>query len=71
MLSAESVPGLPTGGEILPWQDDAWTLRLRRELSFSHLLELSRVSDPLARAFYEVRPIEITSAEEGTDAGDR
>lgn len=55
MLSAESVPGLPTGGEVLPWQDDAWMLRLRRELSFSHLLELSRASDPLARAFYEVQ----------------
>ena len=47
-LSAESVPALTTGGELLPWQDDAWMLRLRRELSFSHLLELSRASDPLA-----------------------
>lgn len=54
-LSGESVPALPTGGELLAWQDDAWMLRLRRELSFSHLLELSRVSDPLARAFYEVQ----------------
>ena len=54
-LSAESVPALTTGGELLPWQDDAWILRLRRELSFSHLLELSRASDPLARAFYEVQ----------------
>lgn len=32
-------------------------LRLRRELSFSHLLELSRVSEPLARAFYEVQTL--------------
>ena len=54
-LSGESVPALPTGGELLTWQDDAWMLRLRRELSFSHLLELSRVSEPLARAFYEVQ----------------
>jgi len=56
-LSAESVPALTTGGEVLPWQDDAWMLRLRRELSFSHLLELSRASDPLARAFYEVQAL--------------
>jgi predicted nuclease of restriction endonuclease-like (RecB) superfamily len=56
-LSAESVPALLTGGEVLPWQDDAWMLRLRRELSFSHLLELSRTSDPLARAFYEVQAL--------------
>jgi predicted nuclease of restriction endonuclease-like (RecB) superfamily len=56
-LSAESLPALPTGGELQPWQDDAWLLRLRRELSFSHLLELSRTSDPLARAFYEVQAL--------------
>lgn len=56
-LSAESVPALSTGGELLPWQDDAWALRLRRELSFSHLLELSRASDSLARAFYEVQAL--------------
>jgi predicted nuclease of restriction endonuclease-like (RecB) superfamily len=56
-LSAESVPVLPTGGERLPWQDDAWMVRLRRELSFSHLLELSRTTDPLARAFYEVQTL--------------
>jgi len=31
--------------------------RLRSDLSFSHLLELSRVSDPLARAFYEVQTL--------------
>ncbi len=54
-LSGESVPALAIGGELLPWQDDAWMLRLRRELSFSHLLELSRLSEPLARAFYEVQ----------------
>lgn len=56
-LSAESLPALPAGGEVLPWQDDAWMLRLRRDLSFSHLLELSRVSDPVARAFYEVQAL--------------
>ena len=56
-LSGESVPALAGGGELLPWQDDAWMLRLRRELSFSHLLTLSRTSDPLARAFYEVQAL--------------
>jgi predicted nuclease of restriction endonuclease-like (RecB) superfamily len=56
-LSAESVPALPASGGILAWQDDAWMLRLRRELSFSHLLELSRASDPVARAFYEVQAL--------------
>jgi predicted nuclease of restriction endonuclease-like (RecB) superfamily len=56
-LSAESVPALPAGGEVLAWHDDAWMLRLRRELSFSHLLELSRTSDPVVRAFYEVQAL--------------
>ncbi len=56
-LSAESVPALPAGGDVLAWQDDAWMLRLRRELSFSHLLELSRASDPVTRAFYEVQAL--------------
>lgn len=56
-LSAEFVPALTTGSELLSWQDDDWMLRLRRELSFSHLLELSRASDPLARAFYEVQAL--------------
>ena len=56
-LSAEAVPALATGGEVLSWQDAAWMLRLRQELSFSHLLELSRVSEPLARAFYEVQAL--------------
>lgn len=47
---------LPTG-DLLAWQDAKWMRRLRRELSFSHLLELSRVSDPIARAFYEVQAL--------------
>jgi type I restriction enzyme, R subunit len=48
---------LPARSEPLPWQDDAWQARLREGLSFSHLLELSRVQAPLARAFYEVQAL--------------
>lgn len=45
--SAKLIPAhLPTG-DLLAWQDAKWMRRLRRELSFSHLLELSRVG-PLA-----------------------
>jgi hypothetical protein len=42
-LSAESLPALPTGSELQPWQDDAWLLKLRRELSFSRLLGLKKM----------------------------
>ena len=38
----------------LPWQDQAWTERLFASVTFSHLLELSRIDQPLARAFYEL-----------------
>ena len=56
-LSAESLPAALAAVSLLPWQDEAWMARLRGELSFSHLLELSRVSEPLARAFYEVQTL--------------
>ncbi len=39
----------------LPWQDAAWTERLFASLTFSHLLELSRIEAPLGRAFYELQ----------------
>jgi predicted nuclease of restriction endonuclease-like (RecB) superfamily len=59
--SAELVPmGFPALAERhaqtpgLPWRDGEWVRRLFASLSFSHLLELSRIEDPLARAFYEV-----------------
>lgn len=55
--SAESLPEIQVHAGALPWQDDGWMERLRRELSFSHLLELSRVSEPVARAFYEVQAL--------------
>ncbi len=38
----------------LEWRDTDWLYRLFRSLSFSHLLELSRVDNPLQRAFYEL-----------------
>jgi predicted nuclease of restriction endonuclease-like (RecB) superfamily len=56
-VSGELIPELTPRSEPLPWQDDAWQARLRQGLSFSHLLELSRVSEPLARAFYEVQAL--------------
>ncbi|MCK6524404.1 PDDEXK nuclease domain-containing protein [Myxococcota bacterium] len=44
-----------TSLERLPWQDAQWTERLFSALTFSHLLELSRVDVPLKRAFYELQ----------------
>lgn len=45
---AESEPA------TLPWRDTPWLSRLFTELTFSHLLELARIDDPLERAFYEL-----------------
>lgn len=62
-LSGESVPALDLpefpeqNTDGLAFRDDAWMLRLRTELSFSHLLELSRIDAPLRRASYEVEAI--------------
>ncbi len=41
----------------LAWRDQAWLQRLFSELSFSHLLELSRIDDPTRRAFYELHTL--------------
>ena len=38
----------------LPWRDSAWLMRLFTELTFSHLLELSRIDELSRRAFYEL-----------------
>ncbi len=38
----------------LPWRDAGWVSRLFAALTFSHLLELSRIDDATRRAFYEV-----------------
>jgi predicted nuclease of restriction endonuclease-like (RecB) superfamily len=38
----------------LEWQDESYYARLFSALSWSHLLELARIDDPLKRAFYEL-----------------
>lgn len=38
----------------LPWRDASWVARLFTTLTFSHLLELSRIDDATQRAFYEL-----------------
>jgi hypothetical protein len=50
-------PSLQSKTPDLPWRDGTWTTRLFSSLSFSHLLELARVDDPLKRAFYELECI--------------
>lgn len=50
------IPPAPSG-DALPWHDDDWMRRLRTDLSFSQLLELSRIDAPLARAFYELETV--------------
>jgi hypothetical protein len=42
------------GDAHLPWRDSAWLMRLFTELTFSHLLELSRIDELSRRAFYEL-----------------
>ena len=41
----------------LDWQDDAYFARLFRELPWTHFIELTRMDDPLKRAFYEVETL--------------
>jgi len=50
-------PSLQGKTPALPWRDGAWTARLFSSLSFSHLLEMARVDDPLKRGFYELECI--------------
>jgi predicted nuclease of restriction endonuclease-like (RecB) superfamily len=64
--AAESIPAALAGWSFpsldqrfreaprLPWQNQDWFRRLFSALSFSHLLDLSRIEDPLKRAFYEL-----------------
>ncbi|MBI5154324.1 DUF1016 family protein [Candidatus Poribacteria bacterium] len=51
---ATQFPTLEARKPALEWQDAAWTAKLFASLSFSHLLELARLEDPLPRAFYEL-----------------
>jgi len=39
------------------WQDETYCLRLFRTLSWSHLIELSRMEDPVKRTFYELESV--------------
>ena len=43
--------------EPLQWQDDAYFVRLFRELPWTHFIELARLDDRLKRAFYEVETL--------------
>jgi len=42
----------------LPWRDSEWVQRLFRDLTFTHLVEFSRMEDSLERAFYELHCLE-------------
>jgi len=53
--SAELLLPVPDGD--LPWRDEQWVGRLFTELTFSHLLELARIDDPIERAFYELHTL--------------
>ena len=44
----------PAATATLVWRDQLWLQRLFNQLSFSQLLELSRIDDPTRRAFYEL-----------------
>jgi len=41
----------------LDWQDEPYFNRLFNELSWTHFIELTRIDDPLKRAFYEVETL--------------
>ncbi|PIU92213.1 MAG: hypothetical protein COZ06_21050 [Armatimonadetes bacterium CG_4_10_14_3_um_filter_66_18] len=56
---AQSGVVLPSPPSVQPkpldWQDEAYFARLFQALTWTHLMELTRLDDPLKRAFYEVR----------------
>jgi predicted nuclease of restriction endonuclease-like (RecB) superfamily len=43
--------------EPLDWQDDGYSARLFRGLTWTHFIELTRIDHPLKRAFYEVETL--------------
>lgn len=52
------LPAQPTvKATRLDWQDDDYFRRLFRETSWAHLIEFSRIDEPLKRAFYEVETL--------------
>jgi hypothetical protein len=44
----------PVAPPDLPWRDPTWVHRLFSELTFTHLVEFSRIDDATERAFYEL-----------------
>jgi predicted nuclease of restriction endonuclease-like (RecB) superfamily len=53
-----SLPLMPTvTATRLGWQDDDYFQKLFTEASWAHLIEFSRLDDPLKRAFYEVETL--------------
>lgn len=54
-LGFPSLAARAKAADKLPWQDAAWTEKLFRTLTFSHLLELSRIETSLKRGFYELQ----------------
>jgi predicted nuclease of restriction endonuclease-like (RecB) superfamily len=53
-LSFPSLTQRATSAKRLRWQDQTWLERLFSSLSFSKLLQLSRIEDTQKRAFYEL-----------------
>jgi len=51
-------PSADTGYQPLDWQDDAYFTRLFQALTWTHFIELTRIDDPLKRAFYEIETIQ-------------
>jgi predicted nuclease of restriction endonuclease-like (RecB) superfamily len=52
------LPSQPTiNATRLDWQDDSYFRRVFTETTWAHLIELSRIDDPLKRAFYEIETL--------------
>jgi hypothetical protein len=45
---------VPVAPPDLPWRDPTWIHRLFSELTFTHLVEFSRIDDATEQAFYEL-----------------
>ena len=52
------VPAQPQGNRArLDWQDDNYFRRLFTATTWAHLIEFSRINEPLKRAFYEIETL--------------